>query len=110
MNIKTITILSAFFLTACANVGTPPEQITGSYVSPVKYERYTCSQLATESASLARRINILNTAQNSRISSNQVQAFWLGYGNGDGIEAAELANVKGDIEAVRSAMHSKNCR
>lgn len=111
-NKKTLSIALGFslLLSGCANIGTEPGQITGTYVSPLKYEKYTCSQLATESSSLARRLNLLTNAQASRVSSNQVQAFWLGYGNGDGIEAAELANVKGDAEAVRTAMENKNCK
>lgn len=107
------TVLSsglALMLTACANVGTDPGQITGTYVSPLKYQDYSCSQLSIETSSLSRRLSALNTAQASRVSSNEVQAFWLGYGNGDGIEAAELANVKGELEAVRYSMESKNCR
>lgn len=112
---KTVMKTTMIFLlssaaTGCANVGTSPEQITGTYVSPVKYDKYTCSQLAVESSSLARRQDLLINAQASRVSSNEVQAFWLGYGNGDGIEAAELANVKGETEAVRSAMEYKKCR
>jgi hypothetical protein len=38
-----------------------------------------------------------------------VQAFWIGYGNGDGIEAAELANVRGEKEAVRKAIEVNRC-
>ena len=98
------------FLTSCANCGTHPEQITGIYVSPVKYKHYSCRELAIESSSLSRRHNSLTVAQESRVDSNNVQAFWLGYGNGDGIEASELATVKGEIEAVRSTMEQKQCK
>ena len=111
MNIKTIAALSATFaLTGCLNVGTPPSQITGAYVSPLKYDGSTCEQLVVESSSLARRYNVLTAAQEQRVSSNKTTAFWLGSGNGDGIEASELATVRGETEAVRTAMETKDCR
>lgn len=108
-NIVFSTLIFVLMLTSCANVGTEPEQITGTYVSPLKYQNYSCSELAVETSSLSRRLSGLNTAQTQRVSSNKVQAFWLGYGNGDGIEASELGNVKGEIEAVRYAIELKNC-
>jgi len=38
-----------------------------------------------------------------------MQAFWWGFGTGDGIEASELANVRGEKEAARKAMSKKGC-
>jgi len=96
-------------LAGCGNMPTNPAQITGAYVSPVKYDGMTCEQLATEMSSLSRRENQLVTAQEQRIKTSKVQAFWYGYGNGDGIEASELANVRGEREAVRSTMEKKKC-
>jgi len=61
-------------------------------------------------ASLARRENQLVAAQNQRIKTSETQAFWYGYGQGDGIEASELANVRGEREAVRNAMDTKVCK
>lgn len=88
---------------------TPPSQITGAYTSTLRYEDFDCSQLAIEMASLARRENQLVVAQQQRIKTSEVQAFWWGYGQGDGIEASELANVRGEREAVRTAMDKKDC-
>lgn len=88
---------------------TPPSQITGAYVSGIKYENHDCSRLSAELGSLSRRENQLVIAQEQRIKTSSTQAFWYGYGQGDGIEASELANVKGEREAVRSAMEVKKC-
>lgn len=96
-------------LGGCFNLATPPSQITGAYVSPVKYSNYSCQQLIAENDSLARRENALVIAQEGRRKSSKVQAFWLGFGQGDGVEAAELADVKGDREAVTSALHAHQC-
>lgn len=94
----------------CANMPTPPSQITGSYISGLRYEDFDCRKLAAESDSLSRRENQLVIAQEQRIKTSQTQAFWWGFGQGDGIEASELANVKGEKEAVRKAMETKGCQ
>ncbi len=74
-----------------------------------RYERFSCPKLATELSSLARRENQLVTAQEGRMKSSMMQAFWLGFGQGDGVEATELANVRGAKEAVRKAISNKRC-
>ena len=88
---------------------TQTSQITGSYTSGLKYEVFDCSRLSAELDSLARRENQLVIAQEQRIKTSQMQAFWWGFGQGDGIEASELANVRGEKEAVRSTMAAKRC-
>ena len=97
-------------LSGCMNMPTPTAQITGAYVSPLKYEAFDCSKLSAELASLSRRENQLASAQSQRIKTSETQAFWYGYGQGDGIEASELANVRGEREAVRTAMETKSCK
>lgn len=108
---KIIAAASVVILTlaGCMNMPTPVSQITGAYVSPLKYEGFECSRLATELASLSRRENQLVSAQTQRVKTSEAQAFWYGYGQGDGIEASELANVRGEREAVRYAMEVKGC-
>lgn len=102
-------VASAVALSACMNMPTPTAQITGSYTSSLKYENTECSRLLAEQDSLARREGQLVRAQEQRIKSSNVQAFWLGYGQGDGIEASELAGVRGEKEAVRTAIQAKSC-
>lgn len=103
-----VTLLAP--LTGCLNMPTPSAQITGSYTSGLKYDNFECDRLAVEIDSLARRENQLVVAQGQRIKTSQTQAFWWGFGQGDGIEASELANVRGEKEAVRTAIASKGCR
>lgn len=88
---------------------TPPSQITGFYTSGLKYENFHCTDLATELNSLARRENQLVIAQEQRIKTSETQAFLWGYGQGDGIEASELSNMRGEKEAVRKAIEAKDC-
>lgn len=113
MGTKKVVVMAAavgITLAGCMNMPTPPAQITGAYVSPLKYEGFECSRLSAELASLSRRENQLVSAQTQRIKTSETQAFWYGYGQGDGIEASELANVRGEREAVRNAMETKGCK
>jgi hypothetical protein len=106
--IASVVCLS-IILTGCFNMPTPPSQITGSYTTGLKYENFSCDKLSSEMDSLARRENQLTIAQEQRIKTSEIQGFWWGFGQGDGIEASELANVKGEKEAVRNALESKDC-
>ncbi len=101
--------LFALGLGACGNMPTQPSQITGSYVPEGYFKEMSCDDLLVEMTSLARRENQLVIAQEQRIKTSQLQAFWWGFGNGDGVEASELANVKGEKEAIRKAAESKRC-
>jgi hypothetical protein len=107
---KVFIVAVGITLAGCMNMPTPPAQITGAYVSPLKYEGFECSRLSAELASLSRRENQLVSAQTQRIKTSETQAFWYGYGQGDGIEASELANVRGEREAVRNAIETKGCK
>tara|TARA_Y100000996_G_scaffold412451_1_gene398610 strand:+ start:792 stop:1136 length:345 start_codon:yes stop_codon:yes gene_type:complete len=99
-----------FFIVGCAfNMPTPPSQIVGSYTSGLNYQEYSCPDLAKELNALARRESQLVIAQEQRIKTSKVQAFWMGYGEGDGIEASELSVVRGEKEAILKAMSSNDC-
>lgn len=102
-------LLALAATSGCMNMPTPTSQITGAYTSDLRYEGFDCAKLTTEVDSLGRREAQLAVAQEQRIKTSQVQAFWWGVGQGDGIEAAELANVRGQKEAVTKAMQAKNC-
>lgn len=101
--------LIPFLLTSCMNMPTQPSQITGAYTTDLQYENYSCGKLTSEIVSLARRENQLASAQEQRYKTSQMQAFWWGFGQGDGIEAAELASVRGQKEAARKALENKDC-
>jgi hypothetical protein len=103
-------ILSLLLVSGCMNMPTNPAQISGAYVSPLKYETFGCDRLSAELGSLSRRENQLVIAQQQRVKTSETQAFWYGYGQGDGIEASELANVRGEREALRASMDIKNCK
>ncbi|SFU59881.1 hypothetical protein SAMN05216339_10510 [Nitrosomonas eutropha] len=85
---QAITICTSIItVSGCFNLPTQSSQITGTYVSGLKYEEFGCGRLTAEVDSLARRESQLVIAQDQRLKSSKVQAFWLGYGQGDDIEA-----------------------
>ena len=104
-----LSVAVATSLGGCFNLATAPSQITPAYTSDLTYQAYDCPRLAIELNTLARREDQLVVAQEQRGKSSKVQAFWLGFGQGDGVEAAELATVRGEKEAVRKAMDLKSC-
>ena len=110
LKVAALGLVILTFLAGCLNMPTPPAQITGSYTSGIRYEDLDCRRLAVELDSLTRRENQLVVAQEQRIKTSEVQAFWWGYGQGDSLEASELANVRGEKEAVRKAMEEKGCK
>ena len=49
-------------------------------------------------------------AQEQRYKMSKTQVFWLGFGQGDGVEASELASVRGEKETACKVMESKGCK
>ena len=101
--------IATSLIAGCFNLATKPAEISAAYVPASQYTSYDCHQLSVELTNLARHKNDLIAAQDSRRHSSKVQAFWLGFGNGDGVEAPELANVKGEILAVQKQSDLKSC-
>jgi hypothetical protein len=101
--------LCSLTFVGCMNMPTQPSQITGVFISDVPYRNLTCEDLSNELNSLARRENQLIIAQEQRVKTSKAQALWYGVGNGDGVEASELANVRGEKEAILRIMQKKEC-
>jgi hypothetical protein len=108
---RTIVVAAcgAVALCGCLNMPTPTNQITGAYVSTLNYEQFDCNRLVVEQDSLSRRESGLAAAQEQRVKTSQMQAFWFGFGQGDSVEATELARVRGEKEAVLKAKATKGC-
>lgn len=99
----------AVALGGCLNLASNPSEIAPAYVPSAQYASYSCQQLSVELTNLARRKAGLVTAQEQRRQSSKVQAFWVGYGNGDGVAAGQLSTVKGEILAVQKEQDTKGC-
>jgi len=101
-------------LSACASSA---DDITPSYISPIMYENYTCQQLAAEAQTVSYRAAQAAGVQNKKRTTDAVVTtvglvvFWpsLFFIQGNGPQAAELASLKGQMEAIEQASIRKNC-
>lgn len=115
-SLEKAALLTAGFVlvTGCASSA---EDIAPSYVSPIAYENYSCEQLAFEAQSVSSRAAQAAGVQNKARTSDAVVTtvgvvvFWpaLFFLDGDGQQAAELARLKGQMEAIEQSSIRKNC-
>ncbi|MDX1716037.1 MAG: hypothetical protein R3287_03945 [Anderseniella sp.] len=102
------------FVSGCASKSS---DIQAAYVSPIQYQQYSCDQLLAEGQRLSARAAVVSGQQDDKRTSDAVMTgvavvvFWpaLFALEGDGQTAAELARLKGELEAVEKASIQKNC-
>lgn len=108
-------LATAILLVGCAS---NPDSIDAVYVSPLKYANYDCNQIAQEMGYLEQRTNTLyQNLQRKRTNDNWAMGvgmvlFWpalFALDGGDGPEATEYAQVKGEYEALRQNSVGKSC-
>ena len=104
-----LTVISSLLASCSVNAPTPSSQITAAPVSELKYADYTCASLTAVLESLAQRSLDLTRAQEKRIKSSEVQGTILGVGQGDGAEASELSQVRGEQAAASKVFNAKRC-
>jgi hypothetical protein len=114
MGNRTLALLSTLFLTACASSAA---DVTPAYVSPVMYQSYTCQQLAMEAQGISARAAALSGAQDKQRTNDTIATtaavviFWPAafFVGGDKQNAAELAQMKGQMIAIEQASTAKKC-
>ena len=107
-------VAASILLSGCA---TNPNQISAAYVSPVLYQNLTCAQLAQEAQRDSNAAAAATGAQSNQASKDAVMTtvgvvlFWpaLFFIGGDKGNAAEVARLKGEMQAIEQANISKNC-
>ena len=111
------SILALATCVALAGCATSPKDIAPAYVSPILYQNLTCEQLAMEAARVSQAAAAANGAQANQASKDAVMTtvgvvlFWpsLFFIGGDKGNAAEVARLKGEMQAIEQANISKNC-
>jgi hypothetical protein len=101
-------------LAACASRS---ENISAAYVSPMTYQPYSCNQLREEATRVSTRAIQVTGTQDQKATNDAVATgvgvvlFWpaLFFIRGDSTTAAELARLKGEMEAIEQASIQKNC-
>jgi hypothetical protein len=116
-NIKQLVLVSTICsgLVSCAS---NPDNINSAYISPLKYSSYNCNQLSSELDYVGQRTNALylslkkkRTADNWQMGVGML-VFWptlFALEGGDGPEAAEYSQLKGEYEALRTTAVQKRC-
>ena len=107
-------VLATTIVAGCASSA---EDIGASYVSPLQYEQYSCEQLAAEGQRVSSRAAIAAGQQDKDRTKDAVATgvgvvlFWptLFMIKGDGPKAAELARLKGEMDAIEAAAITKRC-
>ncbi len=107
-------IVAAILLSGCAS---NPDDMTATYVSPIKYKDYSCQQLFSETSHLERRINTIYHQLKKENTKDKWQAaggflLWpvfLTLEGGDSPVSGEYVQLKGEYEAIRIASTLNNC-
>jgi hypothetical protein len=105
---------AAMCVSACASSSA---DIKAAYASPMSYQPYDCTQLAAEADRISARVTQAAGVQDSNRTSDAVLTtvgvvvFWpaLFALKGDGNNAAELARLKGEMEALEGEAIRKKC-
>jgi hypothetical protein len=109
-----LLVTAAAGLAGCASKSS---DIAPSYVSPVGYQNYSCGQLQQEAQNVSQRAAVAAGQQDKARKKDTIKTtigvvlFWpvLLFNEGDGAKANELANLRGQMKAIRQASEKKNC-
>ena len=107
-------IIVASGLGACASSS---DTVTGSYVSPLQYQTYSCQQLGEEAQRISTRVSQSSGVQDQKRTSDALATtaaviiFWPAafFVSGNDQNTAELARLKGEFEALEKASIQKSC-
>jgi hypothetical protein len=107
-------MISVMTIAGCAKNSA---QIQSSYVSPMQYKSYSCAQLAEEGQRVSARASQAIGVQDKKASGDAVAMgvglvlFWpaLFFVQGDSGTSAEVARLKGEMEALEQESIRKRC-
>jgi hypothetical protein len=112
---RTICILAAAsVLAGCASRS---GDIAEAYVSPLQYQGLSCAQLSQEAARVSARAVVASGAQDQSATNDTVATtaavilFWPAAFmiKGNGANAQEVAQLKGDMDAIEQSNIQKKC-
>jgi hypothetical protein len=111
MKVRSLAALAA--CAAIAGCAKAPESIAPAYVSTVPYSSWTCKQLGEETQRIDAAYTTAATQQKQARGNDIAGVILIGLPvsslSGDNI-APQIAQLKGEQDAVRKTMISKNCR
>lgn len=113
--VTVLLFLISFLVSGCAS---NPDKIDAAYVSALKYSSYDCQQLGMELDYVGQRTTRIYNQLKDEQKGDQWQMgvgmllFWpalLALEGGDGPNAAEYSQLKGEYEALRQNVVQKKC-
>jgi hypothetical protein len=109
-----VSVITAFSLAGCASKSA---DIAPAYVSPLTYQSFTCQQLAAEAQRVSAAATTAAGQQDSQATKDAVATtvgvliLWPTFFlvQGDKQNAAQLAQLKGEMDAIEKTSIQKNC-
>ena len=108
---------AALLTLAAAGCASRSEEVAAAYVSPTMYGSYSCRELSAEAQRVSAAAASAAGAQDSQATKDAVATtaavviFWPAafFVSGNGAQAAELARLKGQMQAIEGASVQKKC-
>jgi hypothetical protein len=116
-NLSRLAALAALTSLAAAGCASKSEDVAAAYVSPVAYQSYSCRELSLEAQRVSSAAATAAGAQDSQRTKDAVATtaavviFWPAafFVGGDNAKTAELARLKGHMQAIEDASIQKKC-
>lgn len=111
---KIYTLPLIFLIAGCA---TNPSDITPTYVSGAGYTAMSCSALSREADNVSSMLVLASKEQENAANFDATMVtvsavlFWPAalFTKGDGMSAANVAKLKGEMRAIREASEINGC-
>ena len=111
------TALAVSVSLLAAGCASRSEDVAASYVSPTTYSSYSCRELSAEAQRVSAAAAAASGAQDSQRTKDAVATtaalviFWPAafFVSGNNAQIAELARLKGQMQAVEAASIQKKC-
>lgn len=93
------------------------DKVVATYVSPLQYQNYSCSQLGEEAQRISSRVAQVSGVQDAKATNDAIATtaaviiFWPAafLVSGNDQNTAELARLKGEFETIEKVSIQKNC-
>lgn len=110
-------IFAASLSLMAAGCASRSENVAAAYVSPASYASYSCRELGAEAQRVSSAAAVAAGAQDSQYTKDAVATtaavviFWPAafFVGGNNAQTAELARLKGHMQAVEEASIQKKC-
>jgi hypothetical protein len=109
-----VALTGALLVAGCAK---DASQVGATYVSPILYDAYTCPQLAEEAQRVSSRAQQAAGIQDEKATNDKIAMgvgiviFWpaMLMTKGNDENTAELARLRGQMDAIEQASIKKKC-